>query len=58
MLQDLRVLKAINGAVCDMGDRYDVDSPTNDRLVAIIRGIEDGKYTLSVENLKHFNLPD
>ena len=63
MLQDLEKglkteIGAINGAVCDMGDRYNVDSPTNDQVVAIVRGIEDGKYTPCLDNLKLFNLPD
>lgn len=63
MLQDLEKgrkteIGAINGAVCDMGDRVGVDSPTNDTVVRIVRAIENGELKPEMKNLDLFNLPD
>jgi 2-dehydropantoate 2-reductase len=51
-------INAINGAVCDMGDKYGVDTPVNDQVVEIVRSIENGKLKLSFDNLKLFKLPE
>ena len=48
MLQDLKKGKpcevdAINGVVCEFGKKYGVPTPINDRIVEIIKKIQDGK---------------
>jgi 2-dehydropantoate 2-reductase len=63
MLQDLEKgrkceIGAINGAVCAMGDKHGVDTPVNDQVVEIVRGIENGNRKLSFDNLKLFKLPE
>ena len=59
MLQDLKKGKpceidAINGVVCEWGRKRGVPTPVNDRIVEIVRGIQDGKRKPSKENLKDF----
>lgn len=63
MLQDLEKgrrteIDAINGVVCDFGDRHGVDTPLNDQVVKIVKGLEDGQYMLSFENLELFEVPE
>lgn len=63
MLQDLEKgrkteIGAINGAVCDMGDRHGVDTPVNDQVVQIVTGIENGKYKPEMKNLDLFRIPE
>ena len=59
MLQDLEKGKpceidSINGVVCAMGKKYGVKTPFNDKVVEIIKGIEDGKYTYQYKNVEQF----
>jgi len=59
MLQDLKKGKpcevdAINGVVCDWGKKTGVPTPVNDRIVKLIREIQDGKRKTGKENLKEF----
>ena len=63
MLQDLEKnkkteVKMINGFVCDMGDKYNIDTPFNDKVVEIITKIENGELPLSSENTQFFNTKD
>ena len=46
---------AINGVVCDFGKKYGVATPINDRIVEIIKKIQNGELTASKENFKLFN---
>lgn len=59
MLQDLEKGKftevnRINGFVSSMGDKYGIETPFNDTVVAIITKIENEELKLSMENLKFF----
>lgn len=59
MLQDLRngkkcEIDAINGVVCLMGEKYNVKTPVNDRIVEVIKKIENGELKAEKENLKLF----
>ena len=59
MLQDLKKgkpceVEAINGVVCDWGKKTGVPTPVNDRIVKLIREIQDGKRRIGKENLKEF----
>ncbi len=59
MLQDLKKGKpcevdAINGVVCGWGKKTGVPTPVNDRIVKLIREIQDGKRRTGKENLKEF----
>ena len=59
MLQDLKKGKpcevdAINGVVCDWGKKTGVPTPVNDKIVKLIREIQDGKRKTGKENLKEF----
>ena len=59
MLQDLKKGKpcevdAINGVVCSWGKKTGVPTPVNDRIVKLIREIQDGKRKTGKENLKEF----
>ena len=61
MLQDLKKGKpcevdAINGVVCERGKAAGIPTPVNDRIVKIIREIQDGKRKPGKENLKDFNI--
>ena len=60
MLQDLRAGKKceigyINGSVCAFGRKYGVPTPFNERTVAIVREIEDGKRTFSFDNIRAYD---
>ena len=60
MLQDLKKGKpceidAINGVVCSFGKKAGVKTPINDRLVEIIKKIQNGELKPSKENLKFFD---
>ena len=59
MLQDLKKGKpceigAINGVVCEWGTKKRIPTPVNDRIVEIVRYIQEGKRSPSRENLKDF----
>jgi len=59
MLQDLeagRVTEVgmINGYICEMGDKYGIDTPYNDAVVSIVRRMEKGELPLSQSNLQYF----
>ena len=60
MLQDLRNGKpcevdAINGVVCDQGKKYGVATPINDRIVEVIKKIQNGELEAKAENLALFD---
>jgi 2-dehydropantoate 2-reductase len=60
MLQDLEKGKkcevdSINGAVSECGRKFGVPTPYNDKIIEIIKGIEEGKYSPSWDNLKLFD---
>jgi 2-dehydropantoate 2-reductase len=62
MLQDLKKgrkceISAINGAVCEMGDKYGVDTPVNDQVVDIVSQVEQGKLKLG-NHIDLFKIPD
>ena len=46
----------INGVVCQYGRKYGVATPCNDMVVKIIKEAEEGKTTLTLDNLEHFNV--
>lgn len=59
MLQDLECgriteVSMINGYVCQIGDIYGIDTPYNDAVVRIIKKIESGQLSLSMDNLQYF----
>ncbi len=59
MLQDLEKGKKtevdfINGIVSRYGRKYNVPTPYNDEVVAIIHGVEEGKLTCCMENVNYF----
>ena len=59
MLQDLKKNKpceidAINGVVCEWGRKKGIPTPVNDRIVKIVRAIQDGKRKPCRENLQDF----
>jgi 2-dehydropantoate 2-reductase len=56
MLQDLQKgrkceIDALNGVVCVMGDKYNIDTPLNDQIVTIVHSIERGERNAEFENL-------
>ncbi len=60
MLQDLEKgkpceIQAINGVVSEVGDRYGVDTPLNDKIVEIVSGIQDGRLKPSFDNIALFD---
>ena len=60
MLQDIKKGKrceidAINGSVCREGDRTNIPTPVNDRIVEVIHRIEEGELAPGEENLREFN---
>lgn len=60
MLQDLEKGKpceidAINGVVTDMGDRCGIETPFNDTIVEIVKGIQDGRYKPGFEHVMRFD---
>jgi len=63
MLQDIEKglkteIAAINGVVCETGRAVNVPTLIDDTVVAIVKGIEEGKYTPVFENLAMFTLPE
>ena len=59
MLQDLKKGKpcevdAINGVVCEWGKKTGVSTPVNDKIVEIIREIQDGRRKTGKDNLSLF----
>ncbi len=59
MLQDLEKgkkceIEAINGVICDYGDKYNVPTPCNKKIIEVIKKIENNEITYSIENLKYF----
>ena len=60
MLQDIKKNKpceidAINGVVCDFGRKYGVPTPVNDRIVEIIKKIQNGELKAEKKNFELFN---
>ncbi len=60
MLQDLKKGKpcevdAINGVVCDFGRKYGVATPVNDKIVEIIKKIQNGELKAEKKNIFLFN---
>jgi 2-dehydropantoate 2-reductase len=63
MLQDLEKgrkteIGAINGVISDYGRTANVPTPVNDKVVEIVKGIEEGKYAYSFSTLDMFELPE
>lgn len=62
MLQDIEKglkteINAINGVVCENGRKTEVPTPVNDKVVELVRGMEEGRYSPIFENLEMFELP-
>ena len=60
MLQDLEKgrtteVPMINGYVSDVGRKHGIPTSFNNTVVEIVRGIEQGKLTLSMDNLCRFD---
>ncbi len=60
MLQDLKKSKpcevdAINGVVCEFGRKYNIPTPINDRIVEIIKKIQNGELKAEKANIKLFD---
>ncbi len=60
MLQDIEKgkpceVEAINGVVSAYGDKVGVDTPVNDKVVELIREMEQGKRKPGFDNLKEFD---
>ena len=60
MLQDLKKGKpcevdAINGVVCDFGRKYNVKTPINDRIVEVIKKIQNGELKAEKKNIHLFD---
>lgn len=47
-------IDAINGVVCDYGDKVNVDTPVNDLIVEIVHKLEKKELTSSIDNLELF----
>lgn len=59
MLQDLQKGKkceidAINGVVCEYGKKHDIPTPYNDKIVDLVKNIQDGKLEAKDTNLEKF----
>ena len=59
MLQDIRndkkcEIEAINGVVCEYGKKHNVETPYNDKIVEIVKKINDGKLEAQTSNLELF----
>lgn len=59
MLQDLRngkpcEIDAINGVVCDFGCKHGVPTPINDRIVSVVKSIQNGEREAKAENIELF----
>jgi 2-dehydropantoate 2-reductase len=62
MLQDLEKGKkceidAINGVISAQGKNTGIQTPVNDQVVQIIKGIENGQYVYTFANLELISLP-
>jgi 2-dehydropantoate 2-reductase len=62
MLQDLEKgrkseIDAINGVVCNLGRKFNVATPVNEKVVEVVKGIESGKYKYEFTNLDMFEIP-
>ena len=60
MLQDLKhgkacEIDAINGVVCQQGEKYGVATPVNDRIVEVVKRIQDGKLQTCADNIRLFD---
>jgi len=56
MLEDIQRgrktdIEAINGVVCEFGNKYGCKTPFNDRIVSLVQKIETGENKVSRENL-------
>lgn len=63
MLQDLEKgrkceIDAINGVVCDGGKEVNVLTPVNDKVVEVVKGIQEGKYKYEFSNIEMFEIPE
>jgi len=59
MLQDLEKNRLtevgmINGYICEEGRKLGIETPYNDTVLKVVRGIEEKAFPLSFENLKYF----
>ena len=59
MLQDLKrgkpcEIDAINGIVCETGRRYGVPTPVNDRIVQVVKKIQNGEIKAEPGNIEAF----
>jgi 2-dehydropantoate 2-reductase len=62
MLQDIEKgrkteIDAINGVICEKGRETNVPTPLNDKVVELVRGMEEGKYSPVFDNLAMFEIP-
>ncbi len=62
MLQDIEKgqkteINAINGVICERGRETGIPTPVNDRVVELVKGMEEGRYSAVFENLEMFKLP-
>jgi len=60
MLQDIKKGKlceidAINGVVCQWGQKFGVSTPINDRIVEVVKKIQSGQLALDKENIRLFD---
>ncbi len=60
MLQDLKKGKpceidAINGVVCEFGRKHNVPTPINDKIVEIIKKIQNGEFKAEKKNIRLFD---
>jgi len=60
MLQDLRngkpcEIDAINGVVSDFGQKHGVKTPINDRIVSVIKKIQNGELEAQPDNVRLFD---
>ena len=60
MLQDLKhgkacEIDAINGVVCCEGRKNGIKTPINDRIVEVVKKIQDGKLQACAENIRLFD---
>ena len=49
------ILDAINGVVCDFGKKYNVKTPINDRIVEVIKKIQNGELKAEKKNIHLFD---
>lgn len=48
-------IEAINGVVCEYGKKYKVPTPYNDKIVEIVKQINEGKLEAQMSNLELFD---